>query len=202
MDHDQIWKLVINTFFEDFLKLFYSKVAEQVDFSTVQPVPVEVFTNLPEGSRREPDIVLRISTNHPEPFLCLFHIEVQATRRPEMAHRMHQYYHLIAWSNGLPVFPILIYLEKGAGGLADELDREKLFGYLHDVFSYHTVGLPDLGAQDYIDRNEPFAAAVSSLMKTPAGGRVDTSFEPCNNWQCRVSTRRGRASCRASSTNT
>ena len=50
MGHDQFFKDFFRTFFRDFLDLFYTDVAERLDFGTLRFLEKELFTDFPEGS--------------------------------------------------------------------------------------------------------------------------------------------------------
>ncbi len=105
MGHDQLWKDVLWTFFEAFIRLFFPEVAEALDFSTAQLVEGEVFTDLSEGSLREPDVVVQVKRSDGETEIILVHVEVQAERRRDVPYRMWEYYGLLRLRKKLPVFP-------------------------------------------------------------------------------------------------
>ena len=172
MEHDQVWKEVIWTFFERFIRLFFPQVAAALDFSTAQLVEGEVFTDVPEGSRREPDVVVQVSRLDGATEIILVHVEVQSERRGNMPYRMWEYYSLLRLRKKLPVFPIVVFLVPGAGGLVSESYHEELFGKRILDFAYEAVGLPDLSAEEYIDLDDPLAVSLSALMRSADGSRV------------------------------
>jgi len=53
--HDQLFKQLIHTFFEEFLQLFFPEIHHQIDFSTIKPLSKELFTDLIEGENRRRD---------------------------------------------------------------------------------------------------------------------------------------------------
>ncbi len=57
MAQDQLFKDLLRTFFREFLELFFPDVAARLDFSRVRFLDKEAFTDLPDGSRREADLV-------------------------------------------------------------------------------------------------------------------------------------------------
>ncbi len=56
--HDQLFKELIHTFFEEFLEAFFPDVHPFVDFYDLTPLSEEIFTDLIEGETRRLDIVI------------------------------------------------------------------------------------------------------------------------------------------------
>ena len=48
----------------------------------------------------------------------------------------------------VPVFPVVVYLTAGSGGLREAVYEETLFGQTILTFHFQGVGLPDLAADD------------------------------------------------------
>jgi hypothetical protein len=102
MDHDQRFKVLIQTFFLEFLLLFFKPWADRLDASAVEWLDKEIFPDPPEGQRRILDLVGRLPTRQGVPgqrpgeleqWLALIHIEIEsqdsvAPQRP----RMHEAY--------------------------------------------------------------------------------------------------------------
>ena len=172
MAHDALFKELLRAFFREFLELFFPDAAERLDFSRVSFLDKELFTDLPEGSRRELDLLAQTYTRDGEPELILVHVEVQARREREFPYRMFEYYALLRLRHRVPVFPVVIYLSPGAGGLMREQYAEAIFGRDVLTFRYDCVGLPDLSADDYLERENPLAPALSALMKPAGAGRA------------------------------
>jgi hypothetical protein len=60
----------------------------------------------------------------------------------------------------------------GKGGLTQETYVERLFGRDIVTFRYECIGLPDLAADDYRERDNPLAPGLSALMKPSRLGRT------------------------------
>lgn len=170
--HDQLFKELLRTFFREFLALFLPEVEARLDFARVTFLDKEVFTDVPEGSRRELDVVAQVYTLDGVPELIVLHIEVQARREREFPYRMFEYYALLRLRYKLPVVPVVVYLTAGAGGLHEAIYEETLFGRTIVTFRFSSIGLPDLAADDYRDLDNPLAPAVSALMRPSALGRT------------------------------
>ena len=77
----------------------------------------------------------------------------------------------------LRVLPIAVFLSPGAGGLTRERYIEETFEEEIATFSYRAVGLPDLDADDYQNKDNPLAPALSALMRTSRLGKVAQKYE-------------------------
>jgi hypothetical protein len=172
MQQDQLFKDLLKEFFREFLELFYPDVAAGLDFTRVTFLDKEVFTDLPEGSLREADLVAQVYTADGQPEIILVHVEVQAQRRGEFPYRMWEYYALLRLRYKLPVFPVVVYLAPGAGGVVQETYTETLFGRDTLTFRYQAVSLPDLNAEDYEENDNPLGPAFSALMRSRVARKV------------------------------
>lgn len=176
MPHDQLFKELLQTFFREFMELFYADVAARLDFSRVTFIDKELFTDLPDGSQREADLVAQVYTLDGEPEIILAHIEVEARRKNSMPLRMFEYYMMLRLRHRIPTFPIVVYLSPGAGGLTAETHEDRVFDHLVNLFTYQAVGLPDLQADDYHGDTNLLGAALSALMRPSRLGKVAQKY--------------------------
>ena len=82
---------------------------------------------------------------------------------------MFDYYTLFRHRHRKRIFPIVLYLTPGAGGIVDETYVEEFFGDEFLRFRYKAIGLPDLSADDYITRPNPLGPTLSALMRFRRG---------------------------------
>ena len=157
MAHDQFFKELFQAFFDSFMELFFPDAAARLDFSSVEFLDKEMFTDIPQGAVRHADLVAQVRTREGEPELIVVHIEVQARRDRDFGARMAQYYMLLRLRRQNPVFPIVFYLESGAGGLGRDQYRETIFERPVLTFDYDRIGVRDLRAQDYLEHENPLA---------------------------------------------
>lgn len=187
MNHDLLFKELLRLFLPAFLRLFFPAVARKLDFSRLEFVDKETFTDFLEGAARDADVVALVHTKQGEPELILLHVEIESRRRGEFGERMWEYYHLLRLRRRVPVFPIVVYLAPGSGGLTRETYKEVLWGQTIETFRYNVVGLRDLAADDYRLRPDPLAVALAALMKPSAAGRLE------QKWQALLAIARARA---------
>ena len=183
-DHDQRFKSLLKAFFAEFFQVFFPNWADRFDFSRVDWLEQEVFTDPPRGERRSLDLVARLPL-HPgvpppasdlaEPadcWLTLIHIEIEsrdtvAPLRP----RMFSYYEQLRRRHGLPVLPIALYLRVGLDGIGWDVYEETYWEHRLLSFTYAYVGLPGLDGETYVAGEHLLGVALTALMRVPAARR-------------------------------
>lgn len=143
-----------------------------INFSTVQWLEQEFFTDIPEGDARRADTLAEVETIESAPEIVLFHMEAERLRGTEFRFRMWEYYALIRGRTKRPIFLIVLYLSPGTGGLVLETYSEGVFGTTFLTFPYWAVGLPDLSADDYWESENLVGVALIALMKPGHIGSV------------------------------
>ena len=73
----------------------------------------------------------------------------------------------------MPIFPIVLFLSSGAGGLKRESHVETLFGEDILRFTYGVIGIRDLNADDYTAGDNPLGYGLSALMRPGKAGPVE-----------------------------
>ena len=172
MRHDQYWKTILRTFLREFMELFLPDEASGLDFSSVSDVERQLFTDLPEGRMREPDLALEVRSPEREAEVIVIHIEIQHRRGADVPRRMWEYYSLLRLRTRRRVLPLVLYLGRGAGGVTPETYVETLLGREILLFRYMTVGLGDLRAEEYLERDNVLSAPLSALMSGERATRV------------------------------
>jgi hypothetical protein len=108
MDHDRLFKLLLTTFFVEFIELFLPHVAEQLDRDSIEFLDKEIFTDLRSGDRHEVDLLAKVRLRGQETFI-LIHVENQATLQADFPRRMFDYFAMIHKKFGLVVYPIALF---------------------------------------------------------------------------------------------
>jgi hypothetical protein len=85
---------------------------------------------------------------------------------------MFEYYALLRLRYKVPVFPVVVYLVAGTGGLSETSYEERLFGQAILTFRFQSVGLPDLSSDDCRTVDNSLAPALSALMQPSSLGRT------------------------------
>jgi hypothetical protein len=181
-EHDQRFKVLLQEFFGEFLRLFFATWAERFDLSQVEWLDKEVFTDPPLGESRLLDLVARARTtmsptltptDEADRWLVLVHIEVESGESVAGLHaRMFDYWWHLRNKFRQPVLPIGLYLRVGFEGTGWVEHREHLWEEELARFRYAYIGLPALNAFDFVKGPNLLGAALAALMDVPAEQRA------------------------------
>ena len=172
MSHDQLFKDFLREFFREFLELFFPHIAARLDFERVTFLDKETFTDAPEGDKRTADLAAEVYTQDGEPETIVLHTEIEGEWGSAFAARMDEYYKMFRLRHRKPIYPIAIFLTGGKGAIVRETHIESVFGEEVNRFTFSTVALSNLSADDYMTSNNPAAFALTPLMRVSKMGRV------------------------------
>ena len=77
VDHDRLFKELLETFFAEFMKLFFPEASRDIDYSHIKFMQQEIFTDVTAGERHEVDIIVETRLKE-DPGLIMVHVEPQA----------------------------------------------------------------------------------------------------------------------------
>jgi hypothetical protein len=190
VDHDQRFKLLLKAFFAEFFQTFFPQWADRFDFSRVDWLEQEVFTDPPRGERRSLDLVARVPLRPGVPppisesgepvdcWLTLIHIEIEARDSvTPLRPRMLSYYEQLRRQYGLLVLPIALYLRVGMKGIGWDVYEENYWDHRLLSFSYAYVGLPGLEGEQYVAGEHLLGVALTALMRMPPARRAEVHAE-------------------------
>ena len=178
--HDQLWKDLFRTFFPDLLFLVDAGLADRLvgtlGMEGFTFLDKEVFHDLPEGERREVDLLAEA----PDPATgrkFRIHVEIERRFGGEIGRRVARYaYQLYLRAPG-PVVSIVVFLRGAPAGprwtehVEQAFDREIL------RFSYLSFGLSKVVARTLLERPEPLAWAFAALAWPGRMGRARLKLE-------------------------
>ncbi len=170
IDHDQLFKNLLTTFFVEFLDLFFPSVLEYLDTDSIQFVDKEVFTDVVRGEKNILDLVA-LAKFQEQDYSFLVHLENQASNAPEFSRRMFRYFCSLFLKYDRPIYPIVIFSYDSPKRLdrndfaIDFPDRQVL------NFNYQIVQLNRLDWHDFLKQKNPIAAALMAKMKIALGDR-------------------------------
>jgi len=177
MPHDQLAKTLIATFFADFLRLTLPESAPRLRLGEAVFVDKEVFTDWPEGKRRELDLLARVPVEQEEKICLLIHVEIESRARESMKQRLWGYYMQIRLKYKLLVLPILVNLRGGRPGVELVAVEEGFEPLATGMFRYRALGLSGCRAADWLVRPEPLAWALAALMDPGEWSRAEHKVE-------------------------
>ncbi|WP_019503373.1 DUF4351 domain-containing protein [Pleurocapsa sp. PCC 7319] len=168
INHDQLFKELLTTFFIEFLELFFPSVLEFLDVETISFVDKELFTNVTKGKKKIMDVVA-LAKFQKQNHTFLIHIENQARNDPQYNQQMFRYYCSLFLKYDRPIYPIVIFAydhPKRADRDDFSIDfPEGLDRYFPLQFKYKVVQLNRLNWRDFLQRPNPVAAALMAKMR-------------------------------------
>ena len=189
LDHDALFKLLLTTFFREFLELFAADLAAALDATPLVFLDKESFSDLLDPDRREADLVVQVRLRD-QPATVLIHLEHQAKSDATLARRMFRYFGRFYDRYDLPVYPIALCSYPKPYTPAD--DRHQLHILMHTVldFQFQMIQLNRLGWRDFLQTTNPAAIALMARMR----------IAPNERWQVKAASLRLLARARLSGT--
>jgi predicted transposase/invertase (TIGR01784 family) len=176
IDHDQLFKELLSTFFVEFLELFLPQVAAAIEPDSVTFLPQEYFADLTTGETKIIDLLAQVRLAGQEVGF-LIHVEAQASSKPEFGRRMFFYFARLHQKYLQRIYPIVIFS-------FDEPYREEPNQYAVEFedlkvmeFNFKTIQLNRLNWRDFLNQPNPVAAALMSRMKIDPGDRPRVKVE-------------------------
>ena len=177
IDHDHLFKEVLQDFFEEFLMLFFPSIYEEIDFAHLKFLDKELFNDTQRRKRKEVDMVVETKLKG-EDSLILVHVEQQAQYEDNFNERMFLYFsRLLEEHPSTRIIPIALFSY-------DDKNRQELttyemnFPFLDVVkFNYLTIELKKLNWRNFIRQDNPVAGALMSKMGYTEDEKIDVKKE-------------------------
>jgi hypothetical protein len=176
INHDQLFKELLTTFFVEFLELFFPSVLEYLDTDTITFVDKELFTDVVRGEKKIMDIVA-LAQFQQQDYSFLVHIENQASNAPEFNQRMFRYFCSLFLKYDRPIYPIVVFSYDSP----QRLDRSDFVIDFPNKqvlnFDYDIVQLNRLNWRNFLQQKNPVAAALMAKMKIDQRDRPQVKAE-------------------------
>ncbi len=174
LDHDQIFKQLIEAFFREFMELFCAAEAAQIDFRHVEFLREEFFTDVRRGRRRRLDLVAKVRLKRGGERFVLVHFEFEASRKDQnFPQRMYEYFSQLFLRHGLPIVPIAVFSDDTHWDQpVPDFFELKLSPRSRVRFDFHLIKLSDLNYQRFMKSDNPLAFALMAKMKYTRRQRV------------------------------
>jgi hypothetical protein len=177
INHDQLFKELLTTFFVEFLELFFPSILEYLDTDSIQFVNKELFTDVIQGEKKIMDIVA-LAKFQQQDYSFLVHIENESSNKTDFNQRLFRYFCSLFLRYNRPIYPIVVFsydspqrLDK-SDFVIDFPDKQVL------KFDYEIVQLNRLNWRDFLQQKNPVAAALMAKMK------IDKQDRPTVKAQC------------------
>ncbi len=164
--HDLIFKTACRYFFDDVVELTRPQLAQRLDFSEVEFIEQEAFSDFPKGERAIADLVAKVRLKDGQERVVLVQVEVESEFRSAMDERAFYYYLHLRAKYRLPLVTIVIFLRGGKVSLevreyVDQIDDLEVCRFRYVAFC-----LRPSRAEDFIDLPQALAPALAALMKS------------------------------------
>ncbi|OSX55235.1 Rpn family recombination-promoting nuclease/putative transposase [Anoxybacillus ayderensis] len=171
IDHDRLFKQLIQTFFEDFIALFFPTMHEHIDFRHVSFLSEELFTDVTAGEKYRVDLLVETKLKG-EDGLVIVHIENQSYVQPSFPERMFIYFSRLLEKYRKPIVPIAVFSYDTIRDERSAFTLQFPFGHVLD-FRFFTLELRKQNWRNYIRQDNPIAAALLSKMGYTESERVE-----------------------------
>lgn len=176
IDHDQLFKELLSTFFIEFFELFFPQVATAIDPDSVSFLPQEYFADLTVGETKIIDLLAQVKLAGQDVGFLIY-LEAQATSRTEFSRRMFFYFSRLHQKYLQAIYPIVIFS-------FDEPYREEPQQYCVKFddfkvmeFNFQAVQLNRLNWRDFLNYQNPVAAALMAKMRIDEADRPQVKVE-------------------------
>ena len=177
IDHDRLFKELLQQFFLEFLALFTPDLAEAVEPESVEFLDKEVFADLLGGERREADVVARVRLRSAGEAFLIVQVEHQSKAQSDFARRMFFYFARFHEKYGLPVYPIALFSYDAPARPEPSEYRVAAAGKEVLSFQFETIQLNRLSWRDYLQNRNPVASALMARMKIAPEDRSKVKLE-------------------------
>ncbi len=175
IDHDRLFKELLEAFFAEFMELFFPDAYQAIDFTHLKFLQQEVFTDVTAGGRYEADIIVETSLKT-EPGLILVHVEPQAYVQKDFNERMFIYFSRFYEKYRRKILPIAVFSYDQERDEPDTFNQ--CFSFLDVLlFHFYKLELKKLSWRDYVHRDNPVAAALLSKMGFSEEEKVQVKLE-------------------------
>ncbi len=174
IDHDQVFKQLIETFFREFMELFCPVEAEQIDFQQVEFLRDEFFTDSKRGQRKRLDLLAKVRLKVGGEKVVLVHFEFESTHNDtDFPERNFGYFCQIFLRYQTNVVSVAVFSD-------DAVWKEPVPNYFEMRmspqsgvrFDFHLIKLKQLNYKDFLNSNNPLAYALMAKMSYDHRQRV------------------------------
>lgn len=164
--HDETFKKLLQTFFQEFIALFFPSVAQSIDYSHTRFLMQELLVDIVGQEARQLDLLLETKYKGIDGFI-LIHFEPMASREATFHERMFIYFsRLFERHRNVHklLIPIAIFTGKGK---RDHPNKLVMSIPDHEIlrFQFLKVELANQHWRKFIDSDNPVAAALLAKMR-------------------------------------
>src|SRR5580692_5839887 len=176
INHDRLFKELIQTFFLEFLELLLPQVRDYIDGTSFELLDKELFTDVTAGDQHEVDVVVKVRFKGKETFF-LIHVENQAQPQKDFGKRMFGYFARLYQKYGLPIYPIVLLTHDAPLTKEPEVFQISFPNKVVLDFRYEVIQLNQMNWFDYVRSENPAASALMAKMRIAPKDRPRVKLE-------------------------
>jgi Domain of unknown function (DUF4351) len=183
IDHDQLFKQLLTTFFLEFLELFTPEFFAAIDPYSLEVLPQEYFTEIEVGDRKAMDVIIRVDLlgrpNAPASsrVSVVVNCEHQSSTETDFHRRMFFYFAQLHRQYLQPVYPIAIFSFDKPFRPERDSYQVRVPGFNVMDFNFLTIQLNQLDWRAFLTQPNPVAAALMAKMKIDPADRPRVKVE-------------------------
>jgi Domain of unknown function (DUF4351) len=183
IDHDQLFKQLLTTFFIEFLELFVPEFFAAIDPNSLEILPLEYFTEIQAGERKAMDVIIRVDLlgrpNAPASsrVSVVVNCEHQSRSEPDFQRRLFFYFAQLHRKYLQPVYPIALFSFDKPYRPEKNSYQVKVPGFNVMDFNFLTIQLNQLDWRAFLTQRNPVAAALMAKMKIDPADRPKVKVE-------------------------
>ncbi|MEZ4630136.1 MAG: DUF4351 domain-containing protein [Deinococcales bacterium] len=181
INHDQLFKELLSTFFIEFLELFLPQLASFVNPESLQPVSLDKALQRDsfKGKKFEADLIMQVAFR--EGFAhkhgtFIIHVEHQARSEADFDWRMFNYFSLLYGRHKMPIYPIALFSHNKKKPEAEshvlDFPNKRILDFRYDV-----VQLSRLDWRNFVHSENPIASALMAKMAIAKEDRARVKLE-------------------------
>jgi Domain of unknown function (DUF4351)/Putative transposase, YhgA-like len=176
IDHDELFKKLLTTFFIEFIELFLPSVAAYFDRDAIAFLPQEYFTDTTTGDRRKIDVLAQVKFREQDTCF-LIHLENQSYNQDDFDRRMFFYFARLYQKYLLPIYPIAVFSFEYP--LRPQRQQHQVMFPDFKVldFNFAVIQLNQLNWRDFLQQRNPVAAALMAKMRIARADRPRVKAE-------------------------
>ena len=176
-DHDRLFKELLSTFFIEFLELFLPELAEEIDPTSIRFLQQEYFADLTSGEEKIVNLLVEVQQLGATAAF-LIHLEAQSFSEANFARRIFFYFSILHQRYLQRIYPIVVFSFDKPDRLENNRYTVKFGDRTILDFNFEAIQLNRLNWRDYLNQQNPVAAALMAKMK------IETSDRPKVKAEC------------------
>jgi Domain of unknown function (DUF4351) len=183
IDHDQLFKQLLTTFFLEFLELFTPEFFGSIDPASLEILPLEYFTDIDAGERKAMDVIIRVNLlgrpNAPASsrVSVVVNCEHQSSSKADFNRRLFFYFAQLHRKYLQPVYPIALFSFDKPFRAEQNRYQVRVPGFNVMDFNFLTIQLNQLDWRAFLTQPNPVAAALMAKMKIDPADRPKVKVE-------------------------